>query len=192
MPRPREFDADAVLEQAMDLFWRQGYEATSVDDLVRTMGISRASLYATFGNKHALFLKAMDRYREHARRDRLAVLLAPGPGLARIAEFFTQLIDGPAERRRRGCMMVRCGVEVGGSDPQARRRVSAAARDMERAFLGALERAQRDGDLDLAEDAPALARLLTCTVQGLHAMGSAGEDRAVLQDVVRLTLARLS
>ncbi len=78
MARTKEFDPDAALQSALELFWRRGYEATSVADLVEHLGIGRASIYATFGNKHELYLKALDRYAEGRDAVLLAELSQPG------------------------------------------------------------------------------------------------------------------
>lgn len=81
MARTKEFDPDAALQSALELFWRRGYEATSMADLVEHLGIGRASIYATFGNKHELYLKALDRYGESRDPALLDALSKPGPAL---------------------------------------------------------------------------------------------------------------
>ncbi|CAM5304009.1 hypothetical protein SVIOM74S_00836 [Streptomyces violarus] len=81
MARTKEFDPDAALQSALELFWRRGYEATSMSDLVEHLGIGRASIYATFGSKHELYLKALDRYAETRDPSLLAELSQPGPAL---------------------------------------------------------------------------------------------------------------
>src|ERR687891_713494 len=84
MARGKEFDPDVALERAMDLFWRQGYEATSISDLVTHLGIAKASLYATFGGKHDLYVAALDRYIRRPDPDPAEVLAGPGPVLPAI------------------------------------------------------------------------------------------------------------
>lgn len=81
MARTKEFDPDAALRAALELFWRRGYEATSMSDLVEHLGVGRASIYATFGNKRELYLKALARYEQGLLPDLLADLSRPGPAL---------------------------------------------------------------------------------------------------------------
>jgi len=86
--RPREFEREEVVEKALGVFWRQGYQATSVQDLVEATGLNRGSLYDTFGDKHGLFLEVVEHYRSHVTARRLAKLEEPGPARAKIETFF--------------------------------------------------------------------------------------------------------
>ena len=108
MPRTREFDTETAERAAMELFWEQGYEATSVDDLVARLGIGRGSLYAAFGSKHALYLKALDRYRCEHMSGAFAALDDPSAPLKpTLRRLFDALIDESlGEAPRRGCFMV--------------------------------------------------------------------------------------
>ncbi|MGA7490288.1 MAG: helix-turn-helix domain-containing protein, partial [Xanthobacteraceae bacterium] len=124
MARPREFDADTALERAMEVFWSKGYEATSLDDLCEVTGLSRSSLYATFGSKRSLLLRSVDRYVEQ-RNPRIAEILArPLPvrdafaALAR--QFIDQIVAGPG---RRGCFLGNCAAELPRGDRAALARV---------------------------------------------------------------------
>ena len=198
MPRTREFDVEAAVGAAMELFWERGYEATSVDDLVARLGIGRGSLYAAFGSKHALYLRAVDRYRcEHvgaalaALDDRAAEIR---PTLRR---FFDALVDealgepGRGDAPRRGCFMVNATTERAACDAEVAARVRANAATMEAALEAAVRRAQARGEVAAGKDARALARFLTMAVQGLRVAGAAAPSRAALTDMVRLTLAAL-
>jgi TetR/AcrR family transcriptional repressor of nem operon len=93
MARPKEFDRDVVLDKAMALFWRQGYEATSIQDLVTHTGINRQSLYDTFGSKHQLYLAVMDRYIDRVVSRRLAVVNATQSSTAAIRQFFSDVVE---------------------------------------------------------------------------------------------------
>ena len=94
MARPREFDPDAVLERAMTVFWSNGYEATSLNDLCEATQLNRSSLYATFGDKHALFLETIDRYGDRAVARVTAALSRPVPIREAMAAFLEDMIDG--------------------------------------------------------------------------------------------------
>src|SRR5258708_37719747 len=109
MARPREFDVNAALERAMDVFWSKGYEATSLDDLCAATGLSRSSLYATFGNKRDLLLQTVERYVER-RTPSIEAALARPPNIyeaisALLRDFIDQIVSGAG---RRGCFLGNC------------------------------------------------------------------------------------
>ena len=193
MPRQKEFDREAALDGAMAAFWTKGYTATSIEDLVTRMGIQRGSLYATFGNKRSLFLSALGRYQRAVTRELLAVLEAPGSGLAAIRGFFRLRVEGSLDRRRPpGCLVTNSAVELSPRDRGAAARVGDSLVTLEVAFLRALERARVQGELPATKDLRALARFLTSSAQGLSVMAKARAERAVLEDVVEVVLAALA
>src|ERR1700751_6489595 len=113
MPRPRGFDCDHVVDRAMELFWTQGYDATSVSDLTAGLGVHPGSLYRTFGDKNALFLGALERYRQSQARPLAPALLAGGPVLPRIRAVLAGLIELAAEESKpRGCLAANTGGEL--------------------------------------------------------------------------------
>jgi len=182
--RPKAFDPDEVLDRAVDLFWRRGYEATSVQDLVDHLGISRVSLYATFGDKHTLYLLALDRYEER----NAAGLPEDCDALEAIEALFRAAADDP---ERRGCLMVNTATELATLDAEAGAKVTAALRRAEDTFRAALERARAAGDLPLDRDPVALARFLTLAYQGVRVMAKAGAPQQSLDDAVTVTLTTL-
>jgi len=113
--RPREFDADAALTAALDLFWRQGYEATSLDDLVRAMGISRSSFYGCFGSKHELLVAAIRRYSDE-RLEALAAFAAKEAEPGKALRTLLTLLSNPSGGRE-GCFLVNCAAELAPHDP---------------------------------------------------------------------------
>jgi TetR/AcrR family transcriptional repressor of nem operon len=189
--RTKAFDREAVLDKAMQVFWRQGYEATSLPDLTAAMGIGRQSLYDTFGDKHALYLAALDRYRRVGGGPLLALLERPGPVLPALRDLFAGIVDGACDGDRRGCFMVNATGELAGRDPETTQRAEANFAAMEEAFRGAITRAQAQGEILPDRDPHALARFLFATIQGLKVTAKAANDRAVLEDVVEVTLAAL-
>jgi TetR/AcrR family transcriptional regulator, transcriptional repressor for nem operon len=189
MARPREFNADTALERAMELFWSKGYEATSLDDLCEVTGLSRSSLYATFGNKRSLLLQSVDRYVEQ-RNPRMAALLAqPLPirdAFAALAgRFIDQIVSG---RGRRGCFLGNCAAELPRSDRAALARVRRALESTAATFRDALARAKARGELRAEVDVDALARFLTAGFQGLRLVGKVDPNRAVLEDIAATML----
>ncbi|MEU1024688.1 TetR family transcriptional regulator, partial [Streptomyces sp. NPDC005904] len=162
MARTKEFDPDAALQSALELFWRRGYEATSMADLVEALGIGRASIYATFGNKHALYLKALERYAEIQNPRLLATLSRPGPALPAVREVVRRFGGEAAseEDRRSGCFVTNTAAELGPHDEAALRRVERSWEHIETLLHSALVRAQAQGELPADRDPRALARLL--------------------------------
>jgi TetR/AcrR family transcriptional repressor of nem operon len=187
--RPREFEHDAVLDRAMRIFWSRGYEATSVQDLVNEMGIQRGSLYATFGDKRALFFAAIDRYDRVVTTKLLAALDEPASGLEAIRRFFRLKIEWAlAAHRPRGCLVTNSATELASRDRRTASRVGAVLTKIEAAFQRAVVRAQQAGEIDPARDPRALARFLTSSAQGLSVMAKTSSERAMLEDIVEVIL----
>ena len=190
--RPREFERDVVLDRAMQVFWSRGYEATSIQHLVDRMGIQRGSLYATFGDKRALFFAAINHYDRVVTAKLLAVLEEPGSGKDAIRRFFRLKIEAALEPGRpRGCLVTNSAAELGARDRGTATRVGVALTKIEAAFHRAVVRAQKAGEIDPARNPRALARFLTSSAQGLSVMAKASPDRAVLGDIVKVILAAL-
>lgn len=187
MARPKEFDQEQALIQAMDLFWRQGYEATSLSDLTRAMGISRQSLYDTYGDKHRLFLAALDRYCAMIETQLLGGLQAREAGLAAIQATVAGLIDFLlAFPQRRACLMANSAMEVAPHDKTVAAKVKAYMAAMEAAFAHALRNARAQGDLAKQADIPALARYLVGVANGMIVAAKSGADREMLEDIARV------
>ena len=190
--RQKEFDREAALECAMEVFWTKGYATTSIEDLVARMGIQRGSLYGTFGDKRALFLAALDHYQRVVVRELFDALEAPGSGVGAIRRFFRLRVDRSLDRSRpHGCLVTNSAVELSRRDRGAAARVGGALAKIEAAFLRALERARAAGEVAPTRDLRALARFLTSSAQGLSVMAKTCPDRAVLEDIVEVVLAVL-
>jgi AcrR family transcriptional regulator len=182
--RPREFDVDEALDAAVTVFWRQGYEGTSLSDLTAAMGLSRPSLYAAFGNKEELFAKALARYSERHMRFAGEALLARGARdvaeryLRGFAASATDLSTPP------GCLTV-LGSAGGAPSTDPIRAALVAQRKAGEADLRArLQRAHEEGDLPPDADPADLARYLTTIVQGIAIQAASGATRAQLDRVV--------
>ncbi|MEU7062846.1 TetR family transcriptional regulator [Streptomyces sp. NPDC046161] len=190
MARTKEFDPDAALQSALELFWRRGYEATSMADLVEHLGIGRASVYATFGNKRELYLKALDRYNENRDPDLLAELSQPGPALPAVRTVVRRFaVDATSDDRRlKGCFVTNTAAELGAHDTAAARRVEASWGHVETLLHSALMRAQAQGELPADRDPRALARMLLVLMQGLRVVGKASDDPRRVRDAAEQAL----
>ncbi|MGW2474782.1 TetR/AcrR family transcriptional regulator [Streptomyces sp. NPDC001665] len=193
MARTKEFDPEAALQAALELFWQRGYEATSMADLVEHLGIGRASIYATFGNKHELFLKAMDRYAEGRDPLLLAELSQPGPALPAVRAVVRRMAGEATslEARLQGCLITNTASELAPHDPAAARRVEISWEHLETPLHSALIRAQAQGELSDDRDPRALARMLLVLLQGIRVVGKASSDPARVRDAAEQALSLL-
>jgi TetR/AcrR family transcriptional repressor of nem operon len=191
--RTKEFDPDAALQAALELFWRRGYEATSMADLVEHLGIGRASLYATFGSKHELYLKALDRYGATGLTRIVRELSGPGPALPAVRAVVRRYASEAADERLRlnGCLVTNTAAELAPHDPAAARRVERNWDQVETALHSALTRAQAQGELPEDRDPLTLARMLLVLTQGLQVVGKASADPARVRDAAEQALALL-
>ncbi|MEV0235221.1 helix-turn-helix domain-containing protein [Nonomuraea sp. NPDC050786] len=183
MARSKEFDPEVALQKALELFWERGYEATSMADLVEHLGIARASIYATFGGKHELYLKALERYL--GQRDIVGPLAQPGPAVPAIRAFLDSYVaECLADEARRGCMVVNSAVEFASRDAAVAAKVAASWAGLETALAAALVRARAQGEIPPGKDPYALARFLLVLLQGLRVLGRADPDPRRLRDAV--------
>ncbi|WP_326823106.1 TetR/AcrR family transcriptional regulator [Streptosporangium sp. NBC_01756] len=192
MARTKEFDPDAALQKALELFWERGYEATSMADLVQHLGIARASIYATFGGKHDLYLKAFERYLQTRDPHVVEVLSQPGPALPAVRALVeTYAEESLRDEHRRGCMVVNAAVELMPRDPQIARKVEASWDTLETALTSALTRARAQGEISDDRDPHALARFLLVMMQGIRVLGRAHPEPGRLRDATAQALAVL-
>ena len=192
MPRPKAFDPDAALQKAMQVFWERGYEATSVQDLVQGMGINRFSLYSTFGDKHRLFVAALERYRETVVADLVGELEQSTAGLAAIRRFFARLVKFFASAQGwRGCLITNTAVELAPHDPQAAAKVQDYVVRLEEAFYRVLLQAQQTQQLATSHACRDLARFLTGSALGLGVLAKTSPGRQALEGYVAVVLSVL-
>ena len=190
MAGKKSFLPEQVLDKAMGLFWKQGYEGTSIEDLVQCMGLGRGSLYDTFGDKHALYLAALSRYLAKYQGQVAEVLQQTGPLSEILERFFhaciEELLSDPACR---GCFLVNATVEMAPHDPEVNTIVQSALQEIEEGFYRLLIRAQVAGDLSWTHDPHQLAHFLLGTLVSIRVLARGKPDRRVLQDVVKTALA---
>jgi AcrR family transcriptional regulator len=185
MPRPRSFDADIALAAVEDLFWRQGYEMTSYADLMEATGLGKGSLYAAFGDKQALYLKALQAYITREIGEAGAILTDPGQsGEYRIAALMQMPINAVRERGdRRGCFLCNAAVDLAPHDPLAAEMIASALNDATAAIGAAL---------GACRSTRASAEGLLAAYLGMRVLAKAGAPVAALvaaRDTALLSLA---
>lgn len=192
MARPREFDEAAALDAAMNCFWQDGYQATSVRDLAARMGIAGPSLYNAFGDKRALFRLALQRYAERSMRRRIADLETTLPPREAIRAFVLSVVERSLDDRdRRGCFLVNSALDVAPHDPELGQEIAARLSEIEAFFRRSVVAAQRDGSVPADRDPEDHARLLLGVILGVRVLARSNPQRELLEGVVRPALALL-
>ena len=192
MARPREFDREKVLRKAMHLFWKQGYEATSVQDLGVHLDLRPGSLYNTFHDKHTLFLETLETYDSLESERVCQLLLAPDAGKAAIEQLFYLTVEADAnDVERKGCFMVNSAAELAARDPEVRSKVAASRSRLEQALHGAIVNGQANGEINPCHDPHTLAAYFVNALFGLRLTAKVVPERAVLLQIVEQTLSAL-
>jgi AcrR family transcriptional regulator len=181
------FDADVVLDKAVEAFRAKGFEATSVEDLERATGLRRASLYGAFRDKHSLYLAALRRY-DATRATRMLAELESQPTGRKALERLLSGIVGQCASDSSGCLIANAAMERGNSDPGAARCIGDNRRRVEGALHAVILRGRADGSLKGRGDVAAKARLLFSVIIGLRVLAKSGASRAQLQEVADLAL----
>ena len=186
--RPREFCVDHALAQALRVFWSKGYEGTSLTDLTEAMGITRPSLYAAFGNKEALFRKALDLY----EREKLAYIrrALEQPTARQVAET---MLRGSVDNvtscdEPHGCLGVITSVACGPESQSVREEVVKRAEGGKAALIARFDQAKAEGDLPATIDSEGLMRVLIAMLQGISVQANQGATRDELERLVETSL----
>ncbi|ATQ44257.1 TetR/AcrR family transcriptional regulator [Caulobacter mirabilis] len=188
MGRPRAFDRDQAIEQAMDVFWRHGYEGASMAELTDAMGINPPSVYGAFGNKEGLFRAVLDRYAE-GRADFMDDVLS-APTSRQVVERY---LRGSAElalepKKPAGCLVLQSGLTCGKGGEAVVEELTERRRDPECRLKTRFERARDEGDLPRGLDPLTLARYLVAVNNGLCVQATGGATRRDLQQVAEMAL----
>lgn len=194
MPDVKHFDPQATLETVLRLFWRRGAAATGVQDVVRETGLSRSSLYGTFGGKQELYLAALRRYLEEYSEPVFGRLAADGRGLPAVRDFFDGLIGARCSgaHARWGCMVANAHAGQEAADPAVRGLLDRHHRVLRDALRAALAAAARDGQLAPGCPPEQTADMLTLLAYGVNLRSRAGADAAELTATVTAALERIA
>ncbi|HUO10309.1 MAG TPA: TetR/AcrR family transcriptional regulator [Phycisphaerae bacterium] len=185
--RPRGFDVEKALDQAMRVFWKYGYEGASLPELTKAMGINRPSLYAAFGNKESLFRKAVDRYVEITGgmfQEAMAQQTARGA----VEKLLKGMVESQCSSKIRGCMLVQSALACGESGDAMKHELAMRRAAVESVLRERFERAVMEGDLPRGADAAALAKYVAIVQHGLAVQFSGGAKREELLAAVEVAM----
>lgn len=181
MPAEPSFDVEHTLQKAGEAFWANGYEATSMSDLLAAMGIQKGSFYNTFGNKRDVYLQALEQYmaERFASFEKHAEGLAPRAALTSLLERIAE--ECTSKDGHKGCMVINCALELAHSDTAAQRTVQRALDAHEQYYADLIRAGQEAGEIDRGLDAPATAKAMLAIVIGMRVMSRAGTQGATVR-----------
>jgi TetR/AcrR family transcriptional repressor of nem operon len=192
MARTKDFDENEVLTKAIQLFWYKGYNATSMQDLVDALGISRSSLYDTYTDKHTLFVKALESYQNTGAGKIQEIIDNSGSAketIKKLLEFATNELL--CDKQQKGCFMVNAEVEVAPHDAEVNNLVCKNDQQMEEVFYQVIQKGKDSGEIKNQQDARALARFIFNAVKGIRVTAKSTTDKTVFDDIIALTISAL-
>jgi len=192
MARTKDFDENEVLTKAIQLFWHKGYNATSMQDLVDALGISRSSLYDTYVDKHTLFLKALESY-QRAGNAKINEIVNQSTSaketVIKLMELATNELVG--DKQQKGCFMVNAEIEVAPHDQEVSKLVCQNEKQMETAFFQVIKKGQQTGGIKNNEDALVLAKFIFNAVKGMQVTAKSSPDATSFSNIIKLTVSVL-
>lgn len=190
MARPREYVRDEVLEQAMQLFWRKGYKAASVTEIVQATGLNTASMYKEFGDKDGLFEEALAYYRANKVGPRLQ-MLRDQPTLRGVEAVLGSVATGAAEGDYKGCLMMNHLAQIHTISPKAAVLIETFCADLEALIAAALRNAQASGEIPAGKSPEDLASFLVCWIHGVVLYGRHGHGKRRIPRIYHVLLGAL-
>lgn len=187
MGRSKEFEENVVLQKAMELFWQQGYEKTSMSDLVEHMGIHRKSIYDTFGDKHSLYLKVIDRYGEFSTANFKTETLKAKTSYQAIQYIFDYIIEGN-ENKNNGCLFVNATTELGPWDQEVLKKTENAFSYAEDFIAEIIKKGQEDGEFSKKYDNELLGEILHNTLLGLRVLVKTSASKEKMRNIANFFL----
>ena len=181
--RPQEFDRETALGKAMELFWSQGYEATGMQALTEHMGISRQSLYNTFGDKHSLLKEAIGHYNQQLCNYWSEILLASGSPLKNMDRFFEVMESYTQTKDFRGCLMANTALEMGNRDPVIQKLLKKSGSQLDKLIEETLNKAVHNGELEVSVDTCSMARFILNNIRGVMVTKKGGGSKSEIGDI---------
>lgn len=190
--RPLEFNPDIALESAMQLFWRKGYESSSLQELLRTMGLSKSSFYQAFKSKHALFQRCIQHYQKSLNDEMRSQLKKTNSAKTFINTVFNNVANETSgSDARRGCLLMNTASEFAQTDQEIADLVSSSIDSITSVFELAIQQAQQQGEISSDKDARTLATYLVSNMSGLKNMVKAGADRETVKRIASIVMSTL-
>ncbi|GAA6767557.1 TetR/AcrR family transcriptional regulator [Flavobacterium sp. CGRL1] len=187
MARTKEFNEDQVLDKAIEIFWHKGYNGTSAQDLVNHLGLSRSSLYDTFGDKQKLFARALKKYHDE-NYIKIKEILETATNIKETLSVIFKLavVESLEDRITKGCFMVNSAVELAMHDADIAKIVNDNRKIMEEVFYTAVKKGQELGQISPKQEARSLARFIFNNYSGIRVLARAGErDKQVYDDILK-------
>jgi len=192
MARSKDFDEAEVLSKAVCIFWHKGYNGTSMQDLVDGLGISRSSLYDTFGDKHALYIKALDSYQQTGGSQMCDIINNTASAKEAIKKLLELTMrDLLNDEQRKGCFMVNAEIELASLDAEVNDMICRNEQQFENAVLQAIKKGQESDEISNSKDALALSRFIFNTVKGMQVSAKSTTEKAFFDDIIQTTLSVL-
>jgi TetR/AcrR family transcriptional repressor of nem operon len=192
MARTKVFDEEIVLNKAVNLFWEKGYNGTSAQDLVDELGISRSSLYDTYGDKYQLFKNSLLQYRKKFAGAMIEMIEKSDDFEKTLKDIFQYVVtESLQEKFSKGCFIVNSSVELAPHNSEIAEIVNDNMRDIEDALSRLIKKGQDIGQFSKSHSARSLARFVFNAISGLRVASKSGADKKIFDDIVKVTLSAL-
>ena len=192
MARVKEFDEQEVLGKALEIFWSKGYNGTSMQDLIDGLGISRSSLYDTYGDKRSLFLSVLNHYRQNQSEGMIQMIEQSTDIVQTLREILYQTLTScPANKMKYGCFMVNTTIELAPHDEEINALVACNQKDMEQVIYKAIQKGQQKGQVTKKHSAKTLAKFILNTLTGLRVSVKSHTDKKAIAEIIDVTLSVL-
>jgi len=193
MARTKDFDENEVLAKAVHLFWLNGYNGTSMQDLVDGLGISRSSLYDTYGDKHTLFLKSLENYKKTVSVKMEAIVGGANSAKDAVKGLLEFTIgELLSDKEHKGCFLVNAAVEIAPHDQEVNKIICQSDREVEEYFYRAIKNGQENGEIANKQDPRALAGFILNNIKGVRVTAKSVNDKNLFRDIIDLTMSVLN
>ncbi|MGG0035192.1 TetR/AcrR family transcriptional regulator [Priestia megaterium] len=190
MARNKEFDEKEALRKAMELFWQQGYEKTSMQDLVNYMGVHRRSIYDTFGDKHTLFIRALSHYVE-VMDVRFKSNITPDLTVKQAIRKLFEMVIYPADKQPKGCLTVNTAVELSLLDQEVTEKITETFIKTETLLFDLLKHGQEQGEIPEHYDIKGLSKFIHNSLIGIRVLAKTTDDKKELETIIDMNLSAL-